>query len=131
MKKLAVLIVLSVPVLCAATTLSETLNRVLTAAQAKMTVHVKVTLAKPVYMSDVMFRRPRGTNVVIRTDHKEQTCTGRLSAQETHVYVPLSCVQDGKYKAEEISLTFSNGRHVKKTAEALHLHENFAHIALI
>ena len=130
MKKLAALVVLSIPMWGIAATFSEKLDRTLANALAKITVQVKVTLAKPVYMSDVMFRRPRGANVVIRTDYKEQTCTGRLSAQETHVYVPLSCVQDGKYKAEEISLTFADGRRVKKSAQALHLHKNSAHIAL-
>ena len=130
MKKLVVLFVLSIPACCVSTTLSEKLDRVLTAAQAKIAVRVKVTLAKPVYMSDMMCRPVRGKDVVIRTDYKEQTCTGRLSAQKTQVYVPLSCVQDENYKAEKISLTFADGRNVKKSAKALHLHENSAHIAL-
>lgn len=130
MKKLAVLVVLSIPLCGIATTLSGKLDRTLTNAFTRMTVRVKVTLAKPVYMSDVMFRPVRGKDVVIRTDYKEQTCTGLLSTQEMHVYVPLSCVQDANYKAEKINLTFADGRSVKKSAQALHLHENSAHIVL-
>ena len=130
MKKLAILFILSLPAWCAADHLGDQLIRATAHAFAKSTVQVHIQLAKPVYMSDVMFRRPRGKNVVIYTDYKEQTCTGRLSAQATHVSVPLSCVQDDKYKAEKISLTFADGRRINKTAQALHVHEKSAHIVL-
>lgn len=130
MKKLAVLFVLSIPALCAAATLSEKVNRAAANALAQVAVQVRVKLAKPVYMSDLMLRPVRGKDVVIRTDYKEQTCTGRLSTQGTQVSVPLSCVQDGNYKAEQISLTFADGRRVKKSSRSLRLHENSAQIAL-
>lgn len=130
MKKLVVLFVLSIPALGLCATLSEQINRAAANAYAQSTVQVQVKLAKPVYMSDMMFRRPRGKDVLIRTDYKENTCTGRLSAQRTHVIVPVACVQDRKYKVEQIRLTFADGRKIKKSVQALHLHEKSAHIAL-
>ena len=130
MKKLAVLFILSIPALGLSTTLSDQLERATVHALAKSSVQVRVKLAKPVYMSDVMFRRPRGKNVVIRVDYKEQTCTGRLSAQETYVVVPTSCVQDKKYKAEKISLTFADGRFVQKTGKAVQLQDELAFVRL-
>lgn len=122
---------LSVSTLCAALTFSEKLDRAATRALAQTAVKVHVTLAKPVYMSEVMFRPVRGgKDVVVRTDYKEQTCTGRLSAQKTHVAVPVSCVQNEQYKAEQITLTFADGRNIQKSAQAVRLHKQAAHIFL-
>ena len=130
MKKLAVLFVLSIPAFGLSTTLSEQLERVTTQALAKSSVQVHVKLAKPVYMSDVMFRRPRGKNVVIRVDYKEQKCTGHLSAQNTHVILPASCVQEGNYKAAQVNLTFANGKQVKKSCKAVQLQDELAFVRL-
>lgn len=131
MKKLAVLVVLSIPTLGLCASLSEQINRVAAQALAKSSVQVHVKLAKPVYMSDVMFRPVRGTkDTVIRVDYKEQKCTGRLSAQKTHVVVPASCVVDEKYKAAQIHLTFADGSQVKKSGKAVHVQDNVAHIRL-
>lgn len=130
MKKLVVLFILSIPALGLSATLSEQLERTTAAALAKSSVQVHVKLAKPVYMSDVMFRRPRGKDVVIRVDYKEQKCTGRLSAQKTHVVVPASCVQDGNYKAAHVNLIFANGKQVKKSGKAVKVQNKLAHIRL-
>ena len=131
MKKLAVLFVLSLPAWCAADRFSDQLTRATAHALAKSTVQVHVKLAKPVYMSDVMFRPVRGTkDTVIRTDYKEQTCTGHLSAQETHVLVLLSCVVDDKYKAAQVSVKFADGSWVKKSGKAVEMQDKFAVIRL-
>jgi len=131
MKKLAILFVLSIPALCAAGTLNDNLARITANALAEVTVQVRVKLAKPVYMSDVMFRPVRGgKNVVVRTDYKEQKCTGRLSAQKTHVVVPVSCAVAEDYKVEQVSLTFADGKQVKKSGKAVELKDKSAHIRL-
>ncbi len=131
MKKLAVLVVLSIPALGLSATLSEQINRAAANAFAKSTVAVQVKLAKPVYMSDVMLRPVRGTkDTVISVDYKQAKCTGRLSAQKTHVIVPASCVQDEKYKAAQIRLTFADGSQVKKSGKAVQVQNQVAHIRL-
>ncbi len=131
MKKIAVLFVLSIPALGLSTTLSEQLERTAAQALAKITVQIHVKLAKPVYMSDVMFRPVRGTkDTVIRVDYKEQTCTGRLSVHKTHVLLPTSCVQDGNYKAAQVHLTFADGSSIKKSGKSVEVQEKLAHIRL-
>ena len=130
MKKLVVLFVLSIPAFGLSATLSDQLERVAAQTLAKSSVQVHVKLAKPVYMSDVMFRRPRGKNVVIRVDYKEQKCTGHLSAQETHVVVPVSCVQAGNYKAAQVNLTFANGKQVKKSGKSVKVQDELAFVRL-
>lgn len=131
MKKLAVLFILSIPALGLSTTLSEQLERAATQAFAKSTVQVHVKLAKPVYMSDVMFRPVRGgKDTVIRVDYKQTKCTGRLSAQKTHVVVPMLCVVSEDYKAARIELTFADGSQIQKSGEAVKVQKNVAHIRL-
>ena len=115
MKKLVVLFVLSIPALGLSTTLSEQLERVTAQVLSASSVQVRVKLAKPVYMSDVMFRRPRCKNVVIGFDYKQVQCRGYLSAQGTQVYVPLSCVSDKNYKAAEVSVIFPDGKKISKS----------------
>lgn len=131
MKKLAVFVVLSIPALGLSATLSEQLERVTAQALAKRTVAVQVKLAKPVYMSDVMFRPIRGgKDTVIRVDYKQTKCTGRLSAQKTHVVVPALCVATEDYKAAQIQLTFADGSRIKKSGKAVQVQNNVARIAL-
>ncbi|MBO5911063.1 MAG: hypothetical protein J6Q05_02585 [Elusimicrobiaceae bacterium] len=131
MKKLVVFVVLSIPTVGLSSTLSDQLERVAANALTRATVQVQVKLAKPIYMSDVMFRPVRGgRDTVIRVDYKEQTCTGHLSAQETHVIVPVSCVQDDNYKADQINLMFADGRQIKKTGKSVVLQNKQAHIRL-
>ena len=131
MKKLAVLVVLSIPALGLSATLSNQLERTAAQALAKSSVQVQVKLAKPVYMSDVMFRPVRGgKDTVIRVDYKEQTCTGRLSVQKTHVIVPSSCVVEDKYKAAQVHLTFADGSSIKKSGKSVEVQQKLAHIRL-
>ncbi|MBP5404201.1 MAG: hypothetical protein J6Y17_03830 [Elusimicrobiaceae bacterium] len=130
MKKLVLLIVLTLPTLGGAHNLSEPVNRATAKAIAATAVQVYVKLAKPVYMSDVMFRPVRGKDTVIRVDYKEQTCIGRLSAKKTYVVVPLSCVADEKYKAAKINLVFANGLPVQKTGNAVENQGKVAYIRL-
>ena len=108
--------------------LDKALDRAVAAQTAS--VHVWVRLAKPVYISDVMFRRPRGKNIVIRTDYKEKQCLGRLSAQEKQVYVPLACVAEDKYRADEMRITFANKQTVQKSANDLQFTKTAAYIKL-
>lgn len=119
MKKLVVLCMLSIPVLSMAQDLSESVSRMAANAFTRNTVKVDVKLAKPVYMSDLMCRPVRGEDMVVRVDYKQTTCTGILSAQKTQVYVPLSCVADGKYKASQINLTFADGSRVSKNHKSI------------
>ena len=130
MKKLAVLIILSIPAWGVAHHLGRFIDHATARALTQSTVEVRVKLAKPVYMSEVMFRPVRGRDTVIRIDYKEQTCTGRLSVHKTHVVVPSSCVQDGKYKVTKISLTFANGHQVKKTGQSVQVQDKLANIRL-
>ncbi len=130
MKKLVALLMLSLPVCLMALPLSTQVERATAQALVKNTVHVQVKLAKPVRMSDVMFRRPRSKDVVIRVDYKQTQCTGRLSFTKTHVYVPLSCVQDGKFRAANVQLTFADGSQLHKTAQAVTTYEEVASIRL-
>ncbi len=72
-------------------------------------VEVSATLAKPVKMSDVMFRRPRGADMVIRTDYKTTSCKGTLDQSLTRVYVPTVCVAQEGYTLAKLTLVFANG----------------------
>ena len=120
MKKLVVMLLLSIPALGAAYNLNEQVNRAAADALAKMQVQVHVKLAKPVYISDVMLRPMRGgKDTVIRTDYKVQTCTGRLSVQKTYVRVPASCIKVKNYTVSQIRLTFADGRQIQKSARAV------------
>ncbi|MBP5617344.1 MAG: hypothetical protein J6X06_06155 [Elusimicrobiaceae bacterium] len=74
------------------------------------TVNVTATLLKPVYMSDVMFRPPRGRNEIISYKRKINTCQGRLSQSGTYVYIPAACVLAADYQLEHVALAFQNGR---------------------
>ncbi len=130
MKKLVLSIILSFPALCIAHNLNNQLTRTVTNALAQSSVQVHVKLAKPVYMSDVMFRPVRGRDTVIRMDYKERKCMGRLSAKKTHVVVPSSCVADEKYKATKINLIFSNEQSVQKTGKAVETQGKVAYIRL-
>lgn len=119
MKKLLSILVVTFPLLSYAQ--NSALNQAVDRAVSTQTSFVKVwvKLAKPVYMSEVMFRRPRCKDTVIRVDYKEQKCTGRLSAQKTHVWVPASCVKDGKYNAAQVKMTFADGSSIQKSAQAV------------
>ena len=119
MKKLVCLLVVLSPLFAQAQ--NSALNQAVDRAVSTQTSFVKVwvKLTKPVYMSEVMFRRPRCKDTVIRIDYKEQECTGRLSVQKTHVWVPASCVQDGKYNASRVKMTFADGSSIQKSAEAV------------
>ena len=130
MKKLVFLIMLSIPAWCMAAQLDKSVNRAAAKALAKTAVRVQVQLAKPVYMSEVMFRRPRTQDTVISVDYKQVICTGRLSSQKTHVYVPLACVQDEKYKAASVRLTFADGQQVKKSGKDVEMQAKFARIRI-
>ena len=130
MKKLVLLFVLTIPMLGISHNLNDSVDRAAAKAVATTAVRVHVKLARPVYMSDVMFRPVRGQDMVIRVDYKEQTCIGRLSAQKTYVVVPTSCVADEKYKAAKLNLIFANGRPVQKTGKAVENQGKVAYIHL-
>ena len=93
-------------------------------------VSVQVKLAKPVYMSDVMFRRPRCKDMVIRVDYKQKSCTGQLSARQEYVSVPSSCVEDGKYRAAKVIVAFADGQKVTKSRKDIQTRKNSARIYL-
>lgn len=128
MKKLVILMMLSLPVVSAAQTLEQRVQRMATQAITRMTVKVSVKLAKPIYMSDVMFRRPRGKNIIIGTDYKQATCTGVLSDKQ--VYVPASCVVDKNYQPSRVTLTFADGHNVHKAGQSVKQIGDVAVIAL-
>ena len=130
MKKLVTVFVLSLPVCVTALSLSTKVERVVAKTVANNTVQVQVKLAKPVYMSDLMVRRPRCKDMVIRVDYKQAQCAGFLSSDKTYVAVPLSCVQDGKYQAERVDLAFADGTQVHKTAKSLQTNNETATIRL-
>ena len=132
MKKLVLISLLSVPALCVANQLTDQITRATARALAQNNVKVEVKLAKPVHMSDVMFRPVRGgKDVVIRVDHKEKSCTGRLSAQSKDVVVPAQCVAaEGEYLLSEMRLTFADGSQVVKQKKALQTQGQIARIRL-
>ena len=130
MKKLIMLLLLSIPLCCVAQSLNKRIERAAARVLAQSTVVVEAKLAKPVYMSDVMYRRPRGKDVVIRIDYKQAQCRGRLSAQQTQVYVPLSCVADDDYKAAEVFITFSDGKKIHKSGKHVQYQDEIALIRI-
>ena len=117
MKKLVIALLFTAPAWCVAQNLNGQLERMTARALVQSVVAVEVKLAKPIHMSDVMFRRPRGKDVVIRVDYKQARCTGYLSAQNTYVYVPVSCVEDEGYKASHLSLTFADGNKIQRSGK--------------
>ena len=132
MKKLVLISLLSVPALCVANQLTDQITRATARALAQNNVKVEVKLAKPVHMSDVMFRPVRGgKDVVIRVDYKEKSCTGRLSAQSKDVVVPAQCVaSEGDYHLSKMRLTFADGSQVVKQKKALQTQGQIARIRL-
>ena len=132
MKKLVLISLLSVPALCVANHLNDQITRATNRAFAKNTVKVEVKLAKPVHMSDVMFRPVRGgKDVVIRVDYKEKSCTGRLSEHGKEVVVPAQCVaSEGAFLLSKMRLTFADGRQVVKQKKALQTQGPIARIRL-
>ncbi len=109
----------------------QPVERATARALAKSAVHVQVTLAKPVYMSEVMFRPVRGgKDTVIRVDYKQAACRGRLSAQKTYVQVPASCIAYEKYEVSQVNLTFADGRRVTKTGKSVEQKNQTAWIKL-
>ncbi len=132
MKKLVLISLLSVPALCVAHHLEDPITRATVRALAQSAVKVEVKLAKPVYISDVMFRPVRGgKDTVIRVDHKTKSCQGRLAAQKTHVIVPARCVAaEGEFNVTKLRLTFSDGNQVVKQKKALQIQGPIARIRL-
>lgn len=130
MKKLMMLLLLSIPLCSVAQNLNKRIERAAARMLAKNTVAVEVKLAKPVYMSDVMYRRPRGKNVVIRVDYKQTHCRGRLAEQQTQVYVPLSCVAEDDYKAAEVFITFFDGKKIHKSGKHVQYQDKIALIRI-
>ena len=128
MKKLVVFMLLSIPVVSVAQSFEQRVQRAIAKAAVRPTVKVSVKLAKPVYMSDVMFRRPRGKNMVIGTDYKQNTCTGVVSDKQ--VYVPATCVVEKEYRPTQVILTFANGRNVQKAGRSVKRMGDVAVIAL-
>lgn len=130
MKKLVVCMLLSLPAWGIAQPVSTAVERAAARAVAQHTVHVRVQLAKPVYMSDVMYRPVRGKDMIIRTDYKEQKCVGILAAQKTQVLVPSSCVSDEEYRVFRINIFFPNGKRVTKAGKSIEVQERVARIRL-
>ena len=117
MKKLVIFMLLSIPIVSVAQSFEQRFQRTIAQAAVRPTVKVSVKLAKPIYMSDVMFRRPRGKNMVIGMDYKQNTCTGVVSNKQ--VYVPATCVVEKNYHPAQVTLTFANGRNVQKTGRSV------------
>ena len=116
MKKIIVLSLLS---FCAGTLFAQndSLNYQLTRAAAAATQEqdAKVTLhfkwEKPVRSSDVMFRTPRGEDVILRWDHAKTTCTGVVS-NENRIYFVADCLEPSSFELEhlkEVQVTLPNG----------------------
>ncbi len=96
----------------------------------KNEVLVSLKFAKPVYMSDVMFRRPRGKDMVIRVDYKQKSCRGVVDQSGDRVYVPVTCLKQDGYKVSNVQLTFANGTKVKKTGTSIEKKGDVAQIHL-
>lgn len=135
MKKISILLAVSLltPGLFAQKVpLSKQIERAVAQAVAgrDMYVSVQVKLAKPVYMSDLMVRRPRCKDMVVSVDYKQKSCTGWLSAGQDYVSVPTSCVQDGKYRASKITVSLANGRQITKSGKAVQSRKDTSRIYL-
>ncbi len=95
-------------------------------ATSKVQVHFK--WKKPVYMSDVMFRRPRTKDMIIRWDQKTTTCAGIVSA-ENRVYFVADCLEPGSFEFEhlkEVQVTFANGEKVVGGKNTIGRHDEVA-----
>ena len=116
----------------AAQTVNEQVTRAVTQAVQKQCPAVKVwvKLTKPVHMSDVMFRRPRGKDIIIDWKQKENTCTGTLHANLQRVYIPAACVQEEEYQIAQVKMTFANGRTLQTSGKAVRIVKDKAFIAL-
>ncbi len=136
MKKLSIILaVLScAPVLFAqqAPSLDKQVQRAVLQALSlgKNEVLVNLKFAKPVYMSDLMLRRPRVKDMVIRVDYTQKSCRGVLDQSGDRVYVPVNCVKQDGYKVADVQLTFANGTKVKKTGTSIEKKGDVAQIYL-
>ncbi len=100
--------------LCAQASSVETYVR-RSAYAAQQAASSKVTLrfmwSKPVRISDVMNRRPRGEDVVVRVDQATTTCTGTVS-NEGRIYFVADCLAHDSFEFEhlkKVQATLSNG----------------------
>lgn len=133
MKKTSILCV--VLFLCAplfAASLANPVERAVAAAiaAANQQVNVLAKLVKPVHSSDVMFRRPRGRDVVIATKQKEKACTGFWDENAQRLYIPSSCVRQDGYHVAALRLTFVGGRTVNVPGKSVKIMGDIAFVAL-
>ena len=116
----------------AAQTLDQQVTRAVSKAISHQPVHVdvQIKLAKPIYMSDYMWRRPRCKDVIIRWEQKENSCTGTLRTDLQRVYIPATCAQEEKYRISQVEITFANGRKLQTSGKAVRILKDKAFIAL-
>lgn len=90
-------------------------RNVYTATQeASSKASIRFKWEKAVRISDVMTRRPRGADVVVRWDHATTTCSGVVST-ENRVYFVADCLEPGSFDFEhlkEVQVSFANGQQV-------------------
>ncbi len=130
MKKVVYLIVVCMfgPLLWAQP-LDRQVERAVTKAVITQPVSVQVKLVKPVYSSDVMFRRPR-KNVIISTKQKENTCTGFWKVNGSKVYIPAVCAQEEGYHITAVKLVFADGHTSKLPGKQVQIRGDVALISL-
>jgi len=118
----------------AAQSFTDQLQRnVYAAAQdATSKVQVRFKWEKPVYMKDLMFRRPRTKDRVIRWDQKTTTCSGVVSS-ENRVYFVADCLEPGSFDLahlKSVQIAFANGVEVTGGKEAIARSKDVAWVAV-
>ena len=82
---------------------------------ASSKVSLRFMWSKPVHISDVINRRPRGKDVVVRVDQATATCMGTVS-NEGRVYFVADCLEQDGFEFEHLQkvlVTLSNGVQVE------------------
>ena len=93
-------------------------------------VNVRAVLVKPVYMSEVMLRRPRCKDQIVSYKEKTTTCQGVLSNSDQRVYVPSACVSAKDYKLSKVVFTLGNGQNIKSSQPSVTITKEIAFVQL-
>ena len=112
--------------------LGSSLERAVLQAQSAQLQKVEVTarLKKPVKISDLMWRRPRCRDMVVRVDYIQKQCTGVLAGNENGVFVPASCLTEPNYSLAAVQLHFVTGQTVKVTQKPVNVTDELVFIRL-
>ena len=116
--------------------LTNRVTRAATLAQLQLAensykVEISLHWKKEVTLGDMMLREPRRPahkEQIMRTEQKETFCQGVLTNEGQQVLMPASCLREGKYKLDALTLQFQNGCRILKQGHEVILQGEIARL---